>query len=264
MYFYSTSFLRIQSDAIPCSDVFNAFPHLEDKMHAMTNIDAQKKTYLMHLVKQRFQFMYGDAHSIAYLVDPRYLEDRMTRKLRNVIEDFIFAFPNPDGTTDQERREQPTWEYTSFRIDALKEREENIFRFKIIGETKPCFEWWKANDTDWSLSQDLAILVFLMAASAAASERNFSTFGFGHNKLRNRLGAEKVRKLVCMKTNSSQLEGPSSWCYDNSDIDDVKLVEVNEELMDDERYGRCVIYTNIYILVVYPVNVFSHRKVQSF
>ncbi len=196
-------------------------------MHAMTSLDGDKKTYLVQLVKQRFQFMYGDAHGIAYVLDPRYLGDRMTRKLRKEIEDFIFAFPTPDGTTSQERKEQLSQQYTSFRIDALNEREENTFRFKIIGETKSCLEWWKADGTDWPLLQDLAIRVFSMAASAAASERNFSTFGFVHSKLRNRLGAEKVKKLVYIKTNASQLEGASSGCYDNSD-DDVELMDVHE------------------------------------
>jgi hAT family C-terminal dimerisation region len=41
-----------------------------------------------------------------------------------------------------------------------------------------------------------------MATSSASSERNFSTFGFVHSKLRNSLGPEKVKKLVYIKTNS--------------------------------------------------------------
>jgi hAT family C-terminal dimerisation region len=40
-----------------------------------------------------------------------------------------------------------------------------------------------------------------MATTSAASERNFSTFGFIHSKLRNSLAAEKVIKLVFIKTN---------------------------------------------------------------
>jgi hypothetical protein len=41
-----------------------------------------------------------------------------------------------------------------------------------------------------------------MATTSAASERNFSTFGFIHSKLRNSLAAEKVIKLVVfIKTN---------------------------------------------------------------
>ena len=46
-----------------------------------------------------------------------------------------------------------------------------------------------------------------MAASSAASERSFSTFGFIHSKLRNRLDPEKVKKLVYIKTNTLQING---------------------------------------------------------
>jgi len=40
-----------------------------------------------------------------------------------------------------------------------------------------------------------------MSTSSAASERNFSTFGFVHSKLRNSLSIESVDKLVFIKTN---------------------------------------------------------------
>jgi hAT family C-terminal dimerisation region len=41
--------------------------------------------------------------------------------------------------------------------------------------------------------------VFILATSNAASERNFSTFGILHSKLRNCLTAEKVEELVYTK-----------------------------------------------------------------
>lgn len=180
-------FVKIfQSDAVPCSEVYNAFLYLEDKMNELTNMDADKKTYLVKLVRKRFDFMYGDAHGVAYLFDPRYLGDKMSRELRKEVEDFVFNFPTPDGSTCKERMEKLAQEYTAFRIDALNEREQNGFRFKMIGNSKSVLQWW-------------------MAASSAASERNFSTFGFIHSKLRNRLSPKKVKKLVYIKTNMLQM-----------------------------------------------------------
>jgi hypothetical protein len=64
--------------------------------------------------------MYGDAHGVCYLLDPRYLGDDMTWSLHNLIEDFIYNFPKTDGTTNKERQEQLAQEYTAFRIEALK------------------------------------------------------------------------------------------------------------------------------------------------
>ncbi len=43
--------------------------------------------------------------------------------------------------------------------------------------------------------------LFNMATSNAASERNFSTMGFIHSKLRNSLSAKIVEKLVFIKSN---------------------------------------------------------------
>ena len=44
-------------------------------MLKLKNVDAEKKAYLVQLVHNRVDFMYGDAHGVAYLLDPRYLGD---------------------------------------------------------------------------------------------------------------------------------------------------------------------------------------------
>ena len=80
-----------QNDSVPCSAVYKAFLDLENKMNGLTNIAAEKKSYLVKQVKKRFDFMYGDAHGVAYLLDPRYLGEKMS--LRKEVEDFIFNFP---------------------------------------------------------------------------------------------------------------------------------------------------------------------------
>ena len=168
--------------------------------------------------------MYGDAHGVAYLLDPRYLGEGMDRKLRKEIEDFIFEFPAKDGTTDQDRKEKLAEEYTAFRVEALAEKQQQAFRFKLIGKSKTVLQWWQADGTDWPLLQNLALRVFSLAASAAASERNFSTFGFIHSKLRNSLDQEKVCKLVYIKTNMAQMmngtQTDDDWDSDISENDE--------------------------------------------
>ena len=191
-------FLKIfQSDAVPCSDVYKAFLELEEEIGKLGNVvAADNKLYLAQLVRKRFDFMYGDVHAVAYLLDPRYLGDGISRTLQNEMEDFIYKFPNSDATTSDARKAQLAQEYTAYRIDALKERQQNTFRFQMIGKSKSVLQWWLADGTDWPLLSNLALRVFSMAASSASSERNFSTFGFVHSKLGNRLGPDKVKKLV--------------------------------------------------------------------
>lgn len=60
-----------QSDAVPCSFVYKAFLDMEDMMRKLPKVDEEKNTYLVELVKKMFEFMYGDAHGVGYLLDPR-------------------------------------------------------------------------------------------------------------------------------------------------------------------------------------------------
>jgi hypothetical protein len=56
---------------------------------------------------------------MGYLLDPRYLGDKMQRNIRMEIEDFIFNFPTEEGNTSAARRDKLAQEYTSFRIEEL-------------------------------------------------------------------------------------------------------------------------------------------------
>ena len=218
--------------SVPCSDVYKAFLDLENKLNGLTNIAAEKKSYLVKQVKKRFDFMYGDAHGVAYLLDPRYLGDKMSRSLRKEFEDFILNFRIADGRSYNERKEKLAQEYTSFRIKAVKEREQNGFHYQMIGNSKTVLQWWLADGTDWPLLHSLALRVFSMAASSAASERNFSTFGFVHSKLRNRLAPEKAKKLVYIKTNTLQMADQFRECYDpegESDDPEHEVMESEED-----------------------------------
>ena len=46
--------------------------------------------------------MYGNAHGVGYILDPRYIGDGISQQVTNKIEDFIFAFPNEDGSATTE------------------------------------------------------------------------------------------------------------------------------------------------------------------
>ena len=69
----------------------------------------------------------------------------------------------------------------------------------------PVLQFWRLHGHSYPNLKVVALRVFSVTASSAASERNFSMMGFIHSKLRNALGAEKVEKLVYIKTNYPQL-----------------------------------------------------------
>ena len=130
----------------------------------------------------------------------------MLQEISEEIEEFIFKFPNEDGSAKTEEEMIPTSnEYTAWKIKALTERSNNTFRFKLLGENKSILQYWQSDGFYYPTLQKLAVKVFSLPASSAASERCFSTFGFVHSKLRNSLGREKVKKLVYVKINGKQL-----------------------------------------------------------
>ena len=92
-------------------------------MRNLSNVGADKKAYLVELVRKRLNFMYGDAHGAGYLLDRRYLGDGMPRSLRKEIKNFVYNFPKKDGTTSETRKEQLAQEYNAFRIEALSEKQ---------------------------------------------------------------------------------------------------------------------------------------------
>jgi hypothetical protein len=77
--------------------------------------------------------------------------------------------------------------------------------------------------------RSVALIVFGMVTSSASSQRNFSTTGFIHSKLRNSLKPENVLKLAYIKTNAAQL-GYGSSTNENGDSDDEqKIIRIDDE-----------------------------------
>jgi hypothetical protein len=117
-------------------------------------------------------------------------------------------------------------EYTKFLIQARQEKKNNSFRFQLLAKRKNSpLEWWFMDGTDYPMLQKIAIKLFTMATSSTAFERNFSTMGFIHSKLRNTLATRTVEKLVFIKLNLSAF-------YDYLALDD-NDIEYNGESDDD-------------------------------
>ena len=179
------------------------------------------------LINNIFQFIYGDAHGIGYLLDPRYVDAKMDKQLKGEIEEFLFNFPLKTADISQEEEKAQIYrQLTEYIISANGEKNRRSFRFQmLIQKRKSTLEYWLTDGLVWPALQKIAIKVFTMAASSASSERNFSTFGFIHSKLRNLLSSETVRKLVFVKTNANEVD----WCPEDETDD----TETTEEALED-------------------------------
>src|SRR5205085_1515941 len=91
--------------------------------------------------------------------------------------------------------------------------------------------WWQS----WPNSklQELAIKILLIPTSSAAAERNFSTFGFIHNKIRNRLKNDRVKKLVYIYGNLRMYNGLLKICSKQKKHISISNFSKNEEDNDN-------------------------------
>ena len=210
----NTAIIFYQSDAVPVSEVFYTFACKIPSAILAMPIPRVEIDYLMKLCQNCFDFMYGNAHGIAYLLDLQHVGDLMPLQMCKRIEDLIYMHPLPDGEELTSLSEEEMFiQYTSFRIAALlhKNTAPPSLAFCMLIERKvSVLSFWMSRGDQWPWLQKLAQQAFSMVASSAASERNLSTFGFIHSKLRNCLSPDAVQKLVYIKTNNLQFTKQAS------------------------------------------------------
>ena len=84
------------------------------------------------LINNIFQFIYGDAHGIGYLLDPRYVGAKMDKQLKGEIEEFLFNFPLKTADISQEEEKAQIYrQLTEYIISANGEKNRRSFRFQI-------------------------------------------------------------------------------------------------------------------------------------
>ena len=115
----------------------------------------------------------------------------------------ILSLPeNDDDPSTEERKQLLTTELLLFQEFMIDYEKNFPFKFaKIEDRTYPARTFWKIEGNKWPNLQSIGLRVFSLVASTGASERNFSTLGFIHNDLRNKLTDEKVKKMTFIKQN---------------------------------------------------------------
>lgn len=123
-------------------------------------------------------------HFIAYILDPRFCGDKLTEKQYDSAMDYLNAhYSNLMPEILLFRAKGGPFKKYSFSAD-------------VVQKLKPIM-WWKSLNIGISPEMmKFTMQLFSAVASSASLERIFSTYGYVHSKVRNRLGNEKAAKLV--------------------------------------------------------------------
>jgi hypothetical protein len=127
--------VKYQSDAIPVSDALPDFHQLPKKFEGQAGdfLCDEELHYLVAICKNRFNFLYGDAHGLSYLLDPLDIGHSLTQLERNSLEDKLTS-TCIDGTvpTSDQHKKDVLMHCDQYRISATKEKLENSIRFQLL------------------------------------------------------------------------------------------------------------------------------------
>jgi hypothetical protein len=168
------------------------------------NANKDRKNYILGLLRDRWEFLYGDAHGVCWLLDPRYvyLDHPIERRHQSDLEKYISNFPAADGTTCETRelcfvhRVRYFWTASAPVTRCCTAPSPQSSRQPLprssgrsTSSGSPCCRCWRRT---------------------YSAERNFSDLAFIHSKLRNRLSTTKVAKMCFLRNNSKALNSMES------------------------------------------------------
>ncbi|KYM98418.1 hypothetical protein ALC62_10871, partial [Cyphomyrmex costatus] len=134
--------------------------------------------------KNRFDMVITPYHYLANLLDHRFRGQKLNQdQVEEALEYASSRYPEAMPFIIQyQAKSSPFREY--------------LFSTENIENVSPISWWHSLQNSMNNVMFDLSMQVHTAVASSADIEKLFSTFGFIHSKVRNRLGIEKASKLV--------------------------------------------------------------------
>ncbi len=182
---------RLQANDCYLSDAYEEwitmrkyFQGENGEMDDICNVNADLMCF-----NDRFNLAITVYHSLANLLDPRYKGRNLLPEHRTEAMNFIEI-------------ETFLSEILKFQAEAQAPYEKYLFNSSATQNISP-YIWWKSIENSGVIKPDLKFTkfctkLFTCNASTAGLERLFSTYGFIHSKIRNRLGVDKSAKLVSL------------------------------------------------------------------
>jgi hypothetical protein len=157
----------------------------------------------------RWKMLHNDLHSAAFVLDPEFhehsaaSEEDVQEGLENVLERLL----PPDEAANA------FIEYGAYR---LKEGVWSRPALWAAAKGMSAHTWWDLRKGKAPALAKVAMRLLSQVSSACACERNWSTYDFIHNKLRNRLDPARAEKLVFVHSNLRLLRERTAVDYEQA------------------------------------------------
>lgn len=171
--------------------------------------------------------MYHPAIVIAYYLDPRYHGQDLT-------DEYPFSMIAEEASkfVDQDLSGQLVKELLWYNNKTGPFNSSIFWKSEAINDP---IDWWNGFQQEVPILSKFAVKLMSIPASNAASERNWSNFGFIQNIKRNRLTNERTFKLVSIYSNLRLTNGQKLNDDDNineeelENSDEIIVIEESEE-----------------------------------
>lgn len=189
--------LRFESDRTSISQVYHCFLELLATYASMDWVSKKDKALISSCVKERLHSIYGDAHGVAYMLDPIYLGVHMDAAKKDEVESFIVSYCN---SLESAKILSQLEKYKAM-VHELKECNSTYWKMLESGEVR-AFDFW-IERRQFPQLQQLAWAVFSLPNASTAPSKAFSTqCHFIHSRFHTKLSAEKLQKLTQVYCNA--------------------------------------------------------------
>ena len=214
---------QLQSDQSRLSTAYIQLKSIENGILQNIEIANDFKTQVLNFGKQRWNnFLYNPVILLAYQLDPKYRGELLNaNQCDSIIEREILRLMPED------KKNEVLMEYSDYVGKFGGFSDDHLWG--VI--TSHPINWWTLVARRYPILSAIARQVLSIPSTSAASEQNWSSFGFIHSKLRNRLDNSKVEKCVYLYWNMRVLKQiyQQEKAVDNVDLSIVRTVEPLEE-----------------------------------
>ncbi|KAF1322343.1 Zinc finger, c2h2, partial [Globisporangium splendens] len=193
--------LRVESDrGATLSQVYHCFAELLDTYASMEWVSKKDKALISSCVKERLHSIYGDAHGVAYMLDPLYLGEHLDATKKSDVEAFITSYCN---SLEPEKILVQLEKYKAM-VHELKECNSTYWKMLESGEVRT-FDFW-IERRQFPQLQQLAWAVFSLPNASTTPSKSFSAqCQLTHSKFHARLSSEKLQRLTQVYCNAKSV-----------------------------------------------------------